>query len=625
MNYLSVDKLSKSYGERVLFENISFGLFQGQRLAIVGVNGCGKSTLMKILVGKETPDKGSFSFRSGMNVSFLPQNPEFDEKSTAFDAIFFSDNEHLRIIRDYEWLSRKDELTEKESDEIQELIGKIDHFQLWDYESQVKQILGQLGIDDDQKRVAEMSGGQRKRVALARELISRPDFIILDEPTNHLDVETIEWLEKYISQNNLTLLMVTHDRYFLDSVCTGILEMDNKQIYRYEGNYASFLEQKSERETIQSIEVDKAKNLMRKELEWMRRQPKARGTKSKSRIDAFYETKDKASQNLKKEKVEMEVKGRRLGGKILELENVSKSFDGKTVLDNFSYVFRKNDRIGIVGKNGAGKSTFLNMITGQLAADSGKIDVGQNTVYGYYQQSDLVFDETQKVIDKVLSVAEHFTLADGSVITASQFLNKFLFLPKQQHDFIRKLSGGERRRLQLLLVLIKNPNFLILDEPTNDLDIVTLNVLEEFLDNFAGCLILVSHDRYFMDKLVEHLFIFEGAGKVKDFNGNYTDYRQLAKERKDELANQKGKKPTPAAAPKEKEVKQKLNYHEQREFEDLPKKIEKLQKQLANLDALMLKGEGSHEDFATWGKEIAACKSQMDELELRWLELSERG
>lgn len=625
MNFLSVDKLSKSYGERTLFQEISFGLTQSDRLAIVGVNGCGKSTLLKILAGQESADKGSFSYRNGIKVSFLAQNPSFEEGETAYEAIFNAENEQLRILKNYETLIHKSILNEQEQDQLQQLIHQIDDFQLWDYESQVNTILGQLGISNAMMPVGEMSGGQKKRVALARELVSKPDFLILDEPTNHLDVDTIEWLEKYFTAHNVTILMVTHDRYFLDSVCTGILEIDNQQIYRYEGNYESFLMQKEERESIAQGEVEKAKNLMRKELDWIRRQPKARGTKAKYRVDAFYDLKDKASQNLRKDQVQLEVSGRRLGGKILELDHVNKAFDSKKVLHDFSYTFKKKERIGIVGKNGAGKSSFLNIITGELSPDTGEIEVGQNTHFGYYKQSDLVFDEGQKVIDVVLAVAETFKMADGSEITASQFLNRFLFPPKQQHDFIRKLSGGEKRRLQLLLVLIRNPNFLILDEPTNDLDIVTLNVLEEFLEAFTGCLILVSHDRYFMDKLVDQLFVFEGEGVVRIFNGNYTDYRYLQEEEKEKQQTAQKAKAQEVKVQKQKEnhLIRKMSFNEKREFEALEKEIADLQKSIKELEMLLIKGEGSADDFALWGSTLQTAKNQLDAKELRWLELSE--
>jgi ATP-binding cassette subfamily F protein uup len=621
MNYLSVENITKSFGERVLFENISFGLAQGEKVALVGINGSGKSTLLKILMREETPDTGNLSFRNDIKVGFLSQNPQFQSGQNAMQAIFSSDHESLNIIKEYEKLAQNPDMNAKEQNRFQELMEKMEAHQLWDYESQVQQILGQLGINDIKQSVENMSGGQKKRVALAAQLIVKPDVLILDEPTNHLDIDIIEWLENYLATQNMTLLMVTHDRYFLDRVCNGILEIDRQQIFKYKGNYEEFLVKKEERESIEQLEVDKAKNLMKKEQEWMRRMPKARGTKAKYRVDAFQDLKDKASKNLKKDQVELEVSQKRMGGKILELKNISKKFDNKSLFENFSYTFKKGDRIGIVGQNGTGKSTFLNIVTGKIKADSGELDLGVNTEFGYYKQQEIQFDDNKKVIDVVLEIAEHFKLPDGNEITAAQFLNKFLFPPKQQHDFVHKLSGGEKRRLQLLLVLIKNPNFLILDEPTNDLDLQTLSILEDFLDRFQGCLIIVSHDRYFMDNLTEQLFLFEGDNQIKIFNGNYTDYRST----KDEIPKSKPVK-IKESSTKEKsksEEKQKLSYKEKRELESIDNEIPKLNKQKEELETKLADGKGNADDFTKWGKELSSLNEKLEELEMRWLELSE--
>lgn len=624
MNYLSVENLSKRFGDRVLFENISFGLAQGDKMALVGINGSGKSTLLKILTGEEGPDTGNFSFRNDIIVGFLSQNPQFDEGINAMQAIFSSEHESLQIIRQYEALAANPDMNEKQQKQFQDLLERMESLQLWDYESQVEQILGQLGIKDFEQPVSSMSGGQKKRVALAAQLVIKPDLLILDEPTNHLDIDVIEWLEKYLSTQNITLLMVTHDRYFLDRVCNGILEIDRQSIFKYQGNYEEFLVKKEEREANEQMEVDKAKNLMKKEQEWMRRMPKARGTKAKYRVEAFGELKEKATKNLSRDQVDLQVSQKRLGGKILELKHVKKQFENNLLFDDFNYVFKKGDRIGIVGKNGTGKSTFLNILTGNIKPDAGELDKGVNTHFGYYKQQEIQFDPNKKVIDVVLEIAEHFKLPDGSEISASQFLNKFLFPPKQQHDFVYKLSGGEKRRLQLLLVLIKNPNFLILDEPTNDLDLQTLSILEDFLDRFQGCLLIVSHDRYFMDSLTEQLFLFEGDHQIKLFNGNYSEYRETKQEnnkvKKQELA--KVEKVEPVAKVKTDNT-QKLSYKEKLELQDLEKEIPKLTKEKKQLEALLAKGEGSAEDFAAWGRDLNKLSDMLDEKEMRWLELTE--
>ena len=620
MNYLSVEKLSKSYGERTLFKSVSFGIDQGQKVALVGINGSGKSTLLKIIAGVDTQDSGEASFRKNLRLAYLGQNPEFNDNDTVLEAVFDSGNEKLKVIRDYEYHLHKAETDERSQHKLFDLIEQMDASNAWDYENEIKQILGKLDIHDLEQKVSSLSGGQKKRVAMAKALIEQPDFVIMDEPTNHLDLEVIEWLEEFLSKSNLTLLLVTHDRYFLESVTNTIIEIDREQLFKYEGNYSYYLEKKAEREEQLRTEVDKARNLMKKELDWIRRQPKARGTKAKYRIEAFENIKTKASQKLDKSELELDVSTKRQGKKILELEGVSKSFDGKIIVKPFTHTFQRGEKIGIIGKNGVGKSTFLNMITGRLKPDDGEVIIGQNTEFGYYTQQELRFDPGQKVIDKVKAIAEVITLSDGKTISASQFLQHFQFTPKAQHDFIEKLSGGEKRRLQLLQVLIKNPNFLILDEPTNDLDLITLGILEDFLASYQGCLIVVSHDRYFMDRLIDHVFVFEKGKVIKDYPFNYSQYRAFADDQKQSAPKQTDK--SKAEKAKNDEVR-KLTFKEKQEFDNLEDQIEKLEsKKVAIVEKLNL-GEGSHEQLAKWGKEIKQIISEIEAKELRWLELSE--
>lgn len=626
MNHLSVENLAKSYDERQLFENASFGLDQGQKAALVGVNGCGKSTLLKIVAGLEVPDRGEVSFRSGIKVSILPQNPLFDEDDNVVQAVFSEDIEELNVIRDYGLAMHQITVDPENAPDITPLIEEMDRLNAWDYESQVKQLLGTLGISNLEQKMSELSGGQRKRVALARALIVNPDFLILDEPTNHLDLEVIEWLENYLATANLTLLMVTHDRYFLDKVTNEILELDNGDIHRYKGNYQYFLEKKEERQMQQEATVDKARNLFRKELDWMRRQPKARGTKAKYRIDAFHETKAVASQNLGRRELEVNLKGERQGKKILELEQVSKSFGELRILDHFNHTFQRKERVGIVGPNGVGKSTFLNILTGLEKPDNGRREVGQTTKFGHYTQEELNFDPTKRVLDIVQEVAEVIELSDGSVITASQLLNQFLFPPKMQYNVVGKLSGGERRRLQLLRVLMLNPNFLILDEPTNDLDLMTLNVLEDYLETFEGCLMIVSHDRYFMDRLTDHLFVFMGDGQVKDFPGNYTDLRQSGLMDKPKPRGHGEAKEGPkgqASVPAKSQAK-KLSYNEQRELDKLEPDMAKLEDKRKELVSRMEK-ESAYDELQKLAEALDQIKEQLEEKEMRWLELSEKA
>ncbi len=620
MNYLSAENISKNFSERWLFKNINFGILKGDKVALVGQNGSGKTTLMNVLAGVIPADEGTVSLRKGISVGYLSQNPVFNESLSVVDSLFTGDSPSVLAIKAYEKA-----MLHANDDELGKAIELMDTHQAWDYESKVEQILGKLGIHDLERPISALSGGQRKRVAMAKILIDEPDLIIMDEPTNHLDLETIEWLEQTLSSQNITLLLVTHDRYFLDRVCNNIVELDQGKVYPYKGNYAYFLEKKAEREASEAASIDKAKNLLRTELEWMRRQPKARGTKAQYRIDAFYDLKDKASQTKDESKVQLNVKMARQGSKILEIEHLYKSFGEQKIVADFSYTFQKKDRIGIIGKNGAGKSTFLNMVTQQLQPDSGSIITGETVVYGYYQQGDLTYKAGQRVIDLVTEIAEYVTLGNGQTITASQFLTHFKFEPKVQYTQVEKLSGGEKRRLALMRVLIKNPNFLILDEPTNDLDIQTLNILEDFLLEFGGCLMLVSHDRYFMDKLVEHLFVFEGEGVIRDFPGNYTDYRAWLEE--EEAKDKEEIKATTKSTPKETKPvapvnKPKLSFKEQKEYETLGVEIARLEAKKQQL-TVQLNAGGSYSELAAWAKEIEQITEQLDEKELRWLELSD--
>lgn len=618
---LSVEKLTKSFNDKQLFENITFGIEQGQKVALVGVNGCGKSTLLSIIAKQMNPDEGVVSFSRDLKVSILDQAPDLSGFSTVLDSITGGDHPEAKVLNEYWKVIEKPEPTDKDQERMQELIEKIDSLNAWDYEHRLKEVLGKLGINDLNQSIQDMSGGQQKRIALAKALLDEPDFLILDEPTNHLDLDIIEWMEEYLSSQNLAILMVTHDRYFLDKVCNQILEMDRGQIFKYNGNYSHYLEKKSEREDIQQQAKDKARNLLSKELEWMRRQPKARGTKAKYRIDAFYDTKEKANVDLRKSEMEIKISGKRQGKKILELDKVSKSFGEKAIFSGFSHIFTRGEKVGVVGKNGTGKSTFLNVLTGVLDPDSGTIDKGLNTSFGYYTQDTIQEDGGKTVIEAIQEIAEVITLEDGSTVTASQLLNQFLFPPKSQYSHISKLSGGEKRRLQLLKVLMANPNFLILDEPTNDLDIVTLNILEDYLQNFGGCLLIVSHDRYFMDKLVDHLFVLDETTSIRDFHGNYTDYRLEPTKPKSSSKN------TSASAkeePKQKtEDKRKLSYKEKQEFESIEKEMPKLEARKEELAGLLNSGETDHVRLTEWSTEVEQIVEKLDELEMRWLELSE--
>lgn len=622
MNYLSVENLSKSFGEHVLFENISFGIDKGQKVAFIAKNGTGKSTLLKILAGEAGYDSGNVVFRNGIKTGILQQSPNYKEELTISQTIFKTSSEQIDAILEYEKAIANPDDNEK----MQKAFEQMDVLDAWDYEVRIKQILGQLQIHDLDQKIGELSGGQQKRIALAQVLIEEPDFIILDEPTNHLDLDMIEWLENYLSKDNITILMVTHDRYFLERVCDEIIELDDKTLYRYKGNYSYFLEKKEERESIFSANVDKAKNLYRKELEWMRRMPKARGTKAKSREDAFYDTEKVAKQKKDNSKVEMEVNMTRLGGKILELYHVKKSFGDLKILEDFNYVFKKQEKIGIVGKNGVGKTTFLNILLGLEKIDGGKVVSGETVVYGYYTQKGMQFKEEKKVIEVIKDIAEVIPLTKGRSLTAAQLLEKFLFHKSMHYNQIAKLSGGEKRRLYLLTILIKNPNFLILDEPTNDLDVMTLSVLEDFLEDFQGCLIIVTHDRYFMDKLVDHLFIFEGDGKVNDYLGRYSDYREELKQK--QLADKKAEAAKANKAPEKQTEKVatpkiKLSYKEKIELEQLDKEIELLESKKAELMKTLEANQANHEEIINITTQLGEISTQLDAKSERWLYLSE--
>lgn len=627
MNVLSIDRISKSFNEKTLFEDATFGIDQGQKIALVGVNGCGKSTLLKMIARIESPDSGDISYNKSTRVSYLPQIPELDNSNDILSEIFNSDNESAVAVMKYQSLLVKSAENPALQDELQNAIEKVDNLNAWDFEDKARQVLGKLGIHDTSQQVSGLSGGQRKRVALAKVLLEEPDLLILDEPTNHLDLEAIEWLENFLDTANLSLLMVTHDRYFLDKVTNHIIEIDQGQIFRYYGNYAYFLEKKSEREQREAIEIDKARNLMKKELEWIRRQPKARGTKAKYRIDAFHDLKEKATKSVKKEELDIQTGMSRLGKKVLEIEEMDFAYGRKVIAQDFSYVFKRKERIGIVGANGAGKSTFLNLITKKINPDNGEVKAGVNTRFGYYTQTELEAKPGQKVIEVIKEIAEYIKLDDGREISASQLLTLFLFDGKAQYNYVERLSGGERRRLQLLKVLMGNPNFLILDEPTNDLDIMTLNILEDYLEKFDGCLIIVSHDRYFMDRLADHLFVFEGDGVIRDFNGNYTDYRQEAKkasqqkESKSAVAEEKVKN---QQQPKE-QSKAKLTFKEKRELEAIEVEMPELEKKKAELIEQLNRGIADHEALMNISKEIEVITEKLEEIELRWLELSEKS
>ncbi|WP_109300532.1 ABC-F family ATP-binding cassette domain-containing protein [Aquimarina sp. AU474] len=620
MNYVSVENIAKAFGERVLFNDISFGINEGQKVGFVAKNGTGKTSLLNIIAGDEEPDSGQVVYRKNLKVSFLSQEPNLDPNLTIEQTIFASDNETLQIINAYEKALQNPD----DAENYQKAFEQMDAFNAWDFETQYKQILFKLKLDDLDKKVGDLSGGQKKRLALANILLSKPDLLYLDEPTNHLDLEMIEWLEEYFAKENFTLFMVTHDRYFLENVCNEIVELENGKLYSYKGNYAYYLNNKEARIANEQIATDKAKQLYKKELDWMRRQPKARTTKSKSRIDDFFEIKERAHKRRNDHEVQLEINMERLGSKILEIHKVSKSFEDLVLLDQFEYVFKKGERIGIIGKNGTGKSTFLNMITGGIAPDQGKIVIGDTVKFGYYTQRGIVIKEGQKVIDVIREFGDYIPLKKGRQISAQQLLERFLFDRKKQYDFVEKLSGGERKRLYLCTVLIQNPNFLILDEPTNDLDIVTLNVLENFLLDFPGCLLVVSHDRYFMDKIVDHLFVFQGNGIIQDFPGNYTDYRIYessgtpSEVSKSENTESKTKKTW------KKDNKPGLSYNEQKEFNKIERDLKKLEIEKKDIESLFAKGTLEGDKINEESQKLQQIIDKIEENEMRWFELSEK-
>lgn len=613
MNYLSVENISKSYGERVLFENLSFGINKDQKIAFVAKNGTGKTSILNIVAGKDTPDTGQVISRKGIYIAYLSQEENFNLNLTIEETIFATENKILPIIQQYEQALQNPEDTEA----YQNAFELMDRHNAWDFETQYRLILSKLKLNDLNQKVGSLSGGQRKRLSLAILLINKPDLLILDEPTNHLDLEMIEWLEAFFKKEKITLFMVTHDRYFLERVCNEIIELDQGELYRYKGNYSYFLEKKEERIAQESSSVEKAKNLFKKELDWMRRQPKARTTKSKSRIDDFYVIKEQAKKRRKDHQVQLEINMERLGSKIVELHNLKKSFGELQILDGFDYVFKKGERIGIIGKNGTGKSSFLNILTKGEAVDGGKVVIGETVKFGYYTQSGIEIKEGQKVIEVIKEFGEEIPLTKGRRISAAQLLERFLFDRKKQYDFVEKLSGGERKRLYLCTVLIQNPNFLILDEPTNDLDVVTLNVLESFLLDFPGNLIVVSHDRYFMDKIVDSLFVFRGNGVIENFPGNYSDFRTY----EDSKPAEPSKKNT-TEKPQKENTKSKLSYNEKREFGALEKDIEKLERKKKTIETLFNDSTMTPDEISEKSNELQEIISSLEEKEERWLELS---
>ena len=615
--YLQVEDLTKSFGDLVLFHQISFGIAQGQRIGLIAKNGSGKTTLLNILSGKEGCDEGKITFRRDLRVGYLEQSPNYPEDLTVLEACFYHGNSTVELIKEYERC-----METPGNPGLEDLLGRMEHEKAWDYERRAKQILSQLKIRDFGQKIKHLSGGQLKRVALANVLITEPDLLILDEPTNHLDLDMTEWLEEYLNRGTLSLLMVTHDRYFLDRVCSEIIEIDNKQIYSYKGNYSYYLEKRQERIEATNAEIARANNLYRTELEWMRRMPQARGHKARYREEAFYELEKVAKQRTYDSNVKLDVKASYIGSKIFEADHLYKSFGDLKILNDFSYIFARYEKMGIVGNNGTGKSTFIKILMGLEKPDSGTLDIGETVRFGYYSQDGLQFNEQMKVIDVITDIAEVIELGNGKRLTASQFLQHFLFTPETQHSYVYKLSGGERRRLYLCTVLMKNPNFLVLDEPTNDLDIVTLQVLEEYLKSFKGCVIVVSHDRYFMDKVVDHLLVFKGQGDIRDFPGNYSDYRdwKLAKAEHDKEE----------AKPKEEKTqrvrlndKRRMTFKEKKEFEQLEKDIAALEAEKTQIEEALCSGTLSVDELTEKSKRLPALNDELDEKTMRWLELSE--
>jgi ABC transport system ATP-binding/permease protein len=614
MNYLTLENVTKTYGSKLLFKDVTLHIDKGQKIALVAKNGTGKTTLLRVLAGEEgvEGEQSKILISKEIRTGVLVQEPKFDPRMTVEAAVFDSQNHVIQAIKDYEAA-----LLLGDDKRIETAMQRMDDFKAWEMEAKMREILSKLKIDRLQERVGILSGGQQKRLALAKLLLDEPDFLILDEPTNHLDLEMIEWLEAYLTQSNRTIFMVSHDRYFLDAVCNTIIELDGGKFHRYKGNYAAFLEQKAARLENEAANLDRTKKLYRKELDWMRRQPQARTTKAKSRIDDFFDIKEKAQKRLDTDVVKMDIKNAWLGGKIVELHNISKKYGNLNLIENFSYKFKRKERVGIVGRNGAGKSTILNILTGALESDTGKVVIGETLVFGHYDQSGMDMKVDKRVIEVITDIAEFIPLEKGLKLTASGLLERFLFPREQQQVYVSQLSGGEKRRLYLMTILMKNPNFLILDEPTNDLDIVTLNVLEDFLEDYQGCLVIVTHDRYFMDKLVDHLFIFEGDGKIKDYNGNYTEYREQRK--LDERAAQSSQKVDKPAT----NVVQNSRNVDKRALQNLEKEIAKLEKREKELTEKFNDPKIKHDDIAKFSKELGEVKALLEEKELKWLEMSE--
>ena len=615
--YLQVENLTKSFGDLVLFNSISFGIAEGQRIGLIAKNGSGKTTLLNILAGKEGYDEGKITFRRDLRVGYLEQSPKYPEELTVLEACFYHGNSTVELIKEYERC-----METPGNPGMDELLVRMEHEKAWDYERRAKQILSQLKIRDFSQKIGHLSGGQLKRVALANILITEPDLLILDEPTNHLDLDMTEWLEEYLNRGSLSLLMVTHDRYFLDRVCSEIIEIDNRQLYSYKGNYSYYLEKRQERIEATNAEIARANNLYRTELEWMRRMPQARGHKARYREEAFYELEKVAKQRTYDANVKLDVKASYIGSKIFEADHLCKRFGDLKILDDFSYIFARYEKMGIVGNNGTGKSTFIKILMGLEKPDSGTLDIGETVRFGYYSQEGLQFNEQMKVIDVITDIAEVIELGNGKRLTASQFLQHFLFTPETQHSYVYKLSGGERRRLYLCTVLMRNPNFLVLDEPTNDLDIVTLQVLEEYLQNFKGCVIVVSHDRYFMDKVVDHLLVFKGQGDIRDFPGNYSDYRdwKLAKaEHEKEVAKPKEEKTQRVRL----NDKRRMTFKERKEFEQLEKEIAALEEEKKQIEDALCSGTLSVDELTEKSKRLPLLNDELDEKTMRWLELSE--
>lgn len=618
MNYLSVENLSHHWGDVCLFDHISFGLSEGQKAALIARNGAGKTTLLNLLTGKLLPDRGNITYNDDIKVGYLPQDPYLDKQHTVLEEVFNTGSEVVETIKAYE-----EALAHNDQKVLGGLIEQMDRLNAWDYEQRVKQILSQLKITNFEQKVTELSGGQQKRVALAGILISEPDLLILDEPTNHLDLDMIDWLEQYLSKSRATLLMVTHDRYFLDRVCNEIYELDQQTLFRYQGNYSYFLEKRDERIASTQAEVERARNLLRKEQDWMNRQPQARATKAKYRIDAFYDLKDKASTKLNNRQLELNIESSRLGSKVLDLYDVSKGFDKLKLIDHFSYKFMPREKVGIAGNNGTGKSTFLNLITGAMKPDSGIIEIGETVVFGYYRQEGIRLDEEKKVIEVISEISESISTGSAQGMGAAQFLRYFLFPNEMHYVPVSKLSGGEKKRLYLMTVLMRNPNFLILDEPTNDLDIFTLSVLEEYLQNFQGTVMIVSHDRYFMDKVAEHLFVFEGDGVIRDFPGNYSEYQMAVKVREKEKETVAVKKENVKPAKVDSDKPKKLSFKEKRELEELEADIAKLETQKGDIEMQLSSGTLSGQQLMELSALHGTVVAQLEEKEMRWLELND--